>query len=84
MSEKNASKYSLLEEVLTVQGRTLKGVYTIQDVAKLFGVSIRAIQDRVARGQLIVRDLPGRGRFLSRDLEDYIDGSTKTPKKPPK
>jgi hypothetical protein len=77
---KTAPKYPLLEELLSVQGETLKALYSNRDVAKLFGVSVRAIQDWVAKGLLDARDLPGRARFLSQDLEEFLANSTR--KKP--
>jgi hypothetical protein len=54
-------------------------LYTNNDVAKLFGVSVCAIQDRISRGQLAARDLPGKGRFMSRDLEAFLINSSRKP-----
>jgi hypothetical protein len=68
-------KYPLLESLLAEKGLGLKGTYTNRDVAEMFGVSVRTIQDRVRRGDLRARDLPGRGRFLSEDLEDFLRNS---------
>jgi len=62
-------KYPLLQEYLAIQGLTLRPAYSIPEVANLFGVSVRTIQDRIARGQIIVRDVPGRARILPADLE---------------
>jgi hypothetical protein len=56
---------------------SLQPTYTIRDVATLFGVSVRAIQTRVASGQLPSRDLPGRAKFLSADLEQFLRESKK-------
>jgi hypothetical protein len=56
---------------------TLQPTYTNRDVAKLFGVTVRSIQSRVASGQIPVRDLPGRAKFLSCDLEEYLRQSRK-------
>jgi hypothetical protein len=77
MSSSNESKYPLLEEILSIKGLPLRPTYTNRDVAEIFGVSIRAIQDRIASGQLLARDLPGRARFLSVDLEQFIEDSRK-------
>jgi hypothetical protein len=65
-------KYPLLEEILALRQMALQPMYTNQDVGKLFGVSVRAIQDRVASGKLAARDLPGRAKFLPCDLEEYL------------
>jgi hypothetical protein len=73
-------KYPLLEELHSAQSEPLKALYSNKDVAKLFGVSVRAIQDWIAKGLLKARDLPGRGRFMSQDLEEFLANSTR--KKP--
>lgn len=70
-------RYPLLTALLAQKGLHLKGTYTNRDVAKIFEVSIRAIQDRTSTGELRARDLPGRGRFLSDDLEEFLRNSTK-------
>jgi hypothetical protein len=64
--------YSLLNEILVLRQMTLQPMYTIRDVAKLFGVTVRSIQSRVASGQLAARNLPGRAKFLSVDLEEFL------------
>ncbi len=70
-----ASKYPLLETILAHKGLPLRALYTLHHVAEIFGVSIRAIQDRVKRGYLKSRDLPGRAKFLSIDLEAFLENS---------
>jgi hypothetical protein len=76
-SAKTAPKYPLLEELLSAQSEPLKALYSNKDVANLFGVSVRAIQDWIAKGLLKARDLPGRGRFLSQDIEEFLANSTR-------
>lgn len=57
MSDQTAAgSYALLESVLSAKGMQLKGTYTMRDVAEIFGVSIRAIQERVRTGVLKARD----------------------------
>ena len=68
-------KYPLLTELLTALQLQIRATYSIGDVGRLFGVSSRAIQSRVASGQLTARDLPGRARFLSEDLETFLASS---------
>jgi len=65
-------KYPLLEEMLALRQMVLQPTYTIRDVAKLFGVTVRSIQSRVASGKLATRDLPGRAKFLPCDLDEYL------------
>jgi excisionase family DNA binding protein len=66
------SLYPLFENMLRTMGLALKATYTCQDVATLFGVTARTIQCKVADGTLPSRKLIGRGRFLPKDLEDYL------------
>lgn len=70
-------KYPLLEELLAHRQRVLQPTYTLRDVADLFGVTVRSIQSRVSSGQLPSRDLPGRAKFLSVDLEQFLRDSRK-------
>lgn len=70
-------RYPLLESLLAQKGLSLKGIYTVRDGAAIFGVANRTIQDWVREGKLLARDLPGRGRFLSEDLEDFLQKSVK-------
>ena len=69
------SAYPLLERLLFEKGLSLKGIYTNQDASAMFGVSTRTIQDWVRAGKLRARDLPGHGRFLSEDLECFLQQS---------
>jgi excisionase family DNA binding protein len=64
-------------ELLAIRGEPLKGPYTVRDVAQLFGVSVRAIQEWVSSGRLEARDLPGRSRFLPLDLEALLSKKAK-------
>lgn len=54
---------------LAIQEMILRPAYTIPEVANLFRVSVRTIQDRIARGLIIVRNVPGRAGILPADLE---------------
>ncbi|PYL07656.1 MAG: hypothetical protein DMG97_04335 [Acidobacteria bacterium] len=74
-------KYPLLEALLDAQGLTLKGAYRYSDVTEIFDCSIRALQERVRDGQLTVRDLPGRKKFLAQDLENFLKNSVRKPKR---
>jgi hypothetical protein len=70
--QQDPQKYPLLEEMLALRGMRLQATYTNRDLSQLFEVSVRAIQDRVASGQLAFRDLPGRAKFLPCDLEEFL------------
>ena len=75
-------RYPLLESLLRQRGLNLKGIYTILDAAEIFGVSTRTLQDWVRDCKLVARELPGRGRFLSEDLELVLERSTRRREKP--
>ncbi len=77
MSSTSTTKYPLLQEILALKGQNLQPTYTIRDVAVLFTVTPRAIQNRVSSGQLQARDLPGRAKFFSEDLEAFLAASLK-------
>jgi len=77
MSNSIAVRFPLLEELLGIKKLQLQATYTIRDMAQMFNVSVRSIQSRVASGQLPARDLPGRAKFLSQDLEDFLIASKK-------
>jgi len=77
MSSTEPNKYPLLGEILGIKNLALQPTYTIRDVAELFGVSVRAIQNRVSSGQLVIRNLPGRAKLLPQDLEDFLKDSRK-------
>ena len=72
-----SGKYLLLEALLSERGLPLKGLYTYSDAAKIFNCSIRALQERVRNGDLRKRNLLGRAKFLSVDLEDFLQNSLK-------
>jgi transposase len=75
------SRYPLLEALLLQRSLSLQGIYTNRDAARIFQVSVRTIQDWSRDGKLSTRDLPGRGRFLSEDLEGFLRESLRKPAK---
>jgi hypothetical protein len=78
-SNQPAGKHPLLEALLTAKGLPDKGVWSIRDVAVIFDVCKRAIYDWINNGKLAARDLPGRGKFLSVDLEEFLRNSKRLP-----
>jgi hypothetical protein len=77
MTSSSTTKYPLLQEILAIKNLSLQATYTVRNLALIFGVSPRAIQQRVADGQITSRDLPGRARFLSEDIEEFLAASKK-------
>lgn len=71
------ASYPLLESLLAQKNLSLKGTYTNHDAAEIFTVSVRTIQDWVRKGDFVARNLPGRGRFLSEDLEQFLQNSVR-------
>jgi Helix-turn-helix domain len=76
-SSSHCPHYPLLQALLSQKNLSLKGTYTIRDVALMFGVSVRTISDWCADEKLKSRNLPGRARFLSDDLEQFLHKSIK-------
>jgi len=77
MSTSETTKYPLLEAVLAIQGLPLQPMYTSRDVANIFKVCVRAIQNCITAGRLTPRGLPGRWKFFPQDLEDFLATSRK-------
>ena len=69
-SNQGTGKYPLLQTLLTAKSLPDKGIWSIGDVAQIFGVRNRAIYDWISNGKPAVRGLPGRGRFLWEDVEE--------------
>ena len=74
---RESRRHPLLEALLEEKGLEPKGIYGLDDAARILGASRRTIQSWMGDGKLIGRDLPGRGRFLSEDLERFLRGSIK-------
>jgi hypothetical protein len=72
MNDSDAPKYPLLAAILAIQNVPLKPMYTNRDVAQIFEVCVRVIQNRISAGRLTPRDLPGRWKFFPQDLEDFL------------
>jgi hypothetical protein len=68
-------RYPHLEAVLRLKGIPLKGIYTYRDASQILEASVRTIQQWCRDGKIRSRNLPGRGRFLSLDLEEFLAGS---------
>lgn len=84
MGQAATPSYPLLEEMLRLKNLPLLATYTNGDVAKLFEVSKRAIQERVANGSLPKRNLPGKARFFPSDLEEFLVNSRAPTTRKPK
>lgn len=77
MNKPEPTKYPLLEAMLTIKNIPLQPTYSTRTLASLFNVSMRAIQNRISSGQLVPRDLPGRAKFLPKDVEEFLAASRK-------
>jgi transposase len=79
MDADSANTYPLLQQLLRERHLEPLGIYTIRDIANLFRVSTRTIQAWVRSRKLQARDLPGRGAFLSCDVEQFLEQAIKAP-----
>jgi hypothetical protein len=77
--QSDLERFPLLEALLRAKGLSLKGTYTNRDVAGLFDVAVRTMQEWSRNGNLKPRKLPGRARFLSGDLEAFLQNSASIP-----
>lgn len=77
MDNSDTVKYPMLEAILAIQDLPLQPMYTIRDVAKIFKVCVRAIQNWISAGRLTARSLPGRWKFFPQDLEEFLQSSPK-------
>lgn len=77
MSNSDTGRYPMLKEILDIMEMPLQPMYTTRDVARMFGVCVRAIQNWIACGQLVPRNLPGRWKFFAQDLEEFLSASQK-------
>lgn len=73
--------YPCLCEVLRRRGLPLLAQYTTAETARIFDCDIRVIQERIHSGKWPARDLPKRVRFLSCDLEAFLQTPLPAPGK---
>jgi hypothetical protein len=69
------TKYPMLEAILAIKNLPLEPMYTTRSIAAIFSVSARSVQNWMASGKLIARHLPGRWKFLTQDVEDFLQAS---------
>lgn len=70
------TKYPLLAQILALKNLPLEPLYTIRGAAQIFSVSSRSVQNWIGSGRLTGRNLPGRWRFLTQDIEDFLAASS--------
>jgi transposase len=70
-------KYPLLAEILVLKNLPVQPMYSTRGIAELFNVSSRSIQNWIAAGLLVPRILPGRWKFLTQDVESFLEASRK-------
>lgn len=75
--QEQAARYPMLAEMLEGRKLPFQPSYTMRSAGEIFGVTGRAMLNRVAAGKLVARDLPGRARFLNQDLEAFLAASAK-------
>jgi hypothetical protein len=75
ITNNGATRYPLLEQILALKNLPLEPLYTISGAAQIFGISTRCIHLWLGSGRLTGRNLPGRWRFLTQDIEDFLAAS---------
>jgi hypothetical protein len=75
------ARFPLLDSLLEVRGLKRQAIYTVKTTAAVFDVSARTIDDWCCEGKMIPRDLPGHGRFLNEDFEEFLQRSQRRRKK---
>jgi transposase len=78
ITNNSGTSFRLLQEILAIEDLPLRPMYSVRDIAKMFRVSVRTIQNWIASGKLPPRNLPGRAKFLSQDIEDFLFASRKS------
>jgi Helix-turn-helix domain len=73
--ENQSGGFPLLESILRQKGLSLLGIYRYRDASRILGTSVRTIQEWCRDKKLRRRNLPGRGKFLSQDLEEFLRDS---------
>jgi hypothetical protein len=73
--QNSSSRFPLLEQLLSMQEMAIQPLYKTSDIARIFGVSIRSIQNYITAGRMSPRNLPGRAKFLPQDIEAFLDAS---------
>ena|SRR5215469_14911506 len=69
-------RFPLLEQLLRDGGIPMKPAYKTRDLARLFDVKPRTIQEWIRDGRIkSVRDLPGHNRLLPQDIEEFLRDS---------
>lgn len=77
----DSARFPLLDLLLEIRGLKREAVYTVKTTAAIFDVSPRTIDDWCCEGKMVPRDLPGHGRFLNEDLEEFLRRSQGRQKK---
>ena len=75
MSLDQNERYPRLSSFLALKGHALKSAFTLQEVAAMFDVSVRTIQNWTKSGHLNQRDVPGRAKIFPADVETLFANS---------
>jgi len=63
MDNSETIKFPMLEAILSIQAIPIQPMYTNRDVARIFGVCVRAIQNWISAGRLTPRTYLAAGGF---------------------
>lgn len=73
----DSDRYPTLCEWVAFHNLPLKPAYTVAEVARMFGVSTRTVQQWIVDGQIKTRKVPGRSKIFASHLEDVLSDQTK-------
>ena len=75
-NEHDDKPFPLLQQLSRDAGVPMKPAYKTRDLARLFDVKPRTIQQWVREDRIrSVRDLPGHHRLLPQDIEEFLRDS---------
>jgi len=70
--EEDLDRYPTLREWAAYHSLPLKPAYTVAEVALMFEVSTRTVQQWIADGDIETRRVPGRSKIFASHLENIL------------
>jgi len=70
--QEDSDQYKTLREWAAFHNLPLKPAYTVTEVARMFDVSKRTVQQWVADGLIETRNVPGRSKIFASHLEEIL------------
>lgn len=78
--QEQATRYPMLAEILAMRNLPFQPSYTMRSAGQVFGVTGRAMPNRVSSGQIVARDYPAAPGFSTRTSKTFWNPAAgKTP-----